>query len=441
MEKVDTLINARWVIPVAPDCVPRELHSVAIHHGRIVALLSSDEAGARFEARETLDRPQHALLPGFVNSHTHSPMSLLRGLADDLPLMDWLKQHIWPVEKRWVGPEFIADGSELAMAEMLRGGTTCFNDMYFFPDVTARTAARFGMRASIGLIVLDSPSAWAETAAEYLHKGLALNDEYRGHPLVSAAFAPHAPYTVGDETLIKVRGLADELELPIHTHLHETADEISASLEAFGERPLDRFARLGLLTPLLQAVHMTQLTDAEIELAAGTGLSVVHAPESNMKLASGACPVTRLAEAGINVALGTDGAASNNDLDMLGEMRTASLLAKHVAGSARALDAASALRMATLNGAVALGLGDVTGSLEAGKWADVACIDLSPANTQPVYDPVAQIVYAANRSQVSDVWVGGRQLLADRRLTRIDEDDLLARARAWGERIASGEGA
>jgi len=439
MEKVDILINARWVIPVAPDCVPRERYSVAIHHGRIVAVLPSAEAGIRFEARETLDRPQHALLPGFINSHTHSSMSLLRGLADDLPLMEWLRQHIWPVEKRWVGPEFIADGSELAMAEMLRGGTTCFNDMYFFPDVTARTAARLGMRASIGLIVLDFPSAWAETAAEYLHKGLALNDEYRGHPLVSAAFAPHAPYTVGDETLIKVRGLADELELPIHTHLHETADEMSASMEAFGERPLARFARLGLLTPLLQAVHMTQLTDAEIELAAGTGLNVVHAPESNMKLASGACPVTRLTEAGINVALGTDGAASNNDLDMLGEMRTASLLAKHVAGSARALDAASTLRMATLNGAVALGLGDVTGSLEAGKWADIACIDLAPANTQPVYDPVAQIVYAANRDQVTDVWVGGRQLLADRRLTRIDLDDLLVRTRAWGERIASGE--
>ena len=437
MEKVDTLINARWVIPVTPDCAPREDHSIAVHHGRIVALLPAAEAAARYQARETLERPDHALLPGFVNSHTHSPMSLLRGLADDLPLMEWLRRHIWPVEQRWVGPEFVADGSELAIAEMLRGGTTCFNDMYFFPDVTARTAARLGMRAAIGLIVLDSPSAWAETAAEYLHKGLALNDEYREHPLISTAFAPHAPYTVGDEALIKVRQLSDELELPIHTHLHETADEVRASEASCGERPLARFARLGLLTPLLQAVHMTQLDDADIDLVARTGINVIHAPESNMKLASGACPVARLTEAGVNVALGTDSAASNNDQDMLGEMRSASLLAKHVAGSAQAMDAASTLRMATINGANALGLGDAIGSLEPGKWADIACIDLARLNTQPVYDPVAQIVYAANRDQVTDVWVGGRQLLAEGRLTRIDVDDLLARARAWGPRITS----
>lgn len=437
MEKVDTLINARWVIPVTPDCAPREDHSIAVHHGRIVALLPAAEAAARYQARETLERPDHALLPGFVNSHTHSPMSLLRGLADDLPLMEWLKRHIWPVEQRWVGPEFVADGSELAIAEMLRGGTTCFNDMYFFPDVTARTAARLGMRAAVGLIVLDSPSAWAETAAEYLHKGLALNDEYREHPLISTAFAPHAPYTVGDEALIKVRQLSDELELPIHTHLHETAEEVRASEESYGERPLARFARLGLLTPLLQAVHMTQLDDADIDLVARTGINVVHAPESNMKLASGACQVARLTEAGVNVALGTDSAASNNDLDMLGEMRSASLLAKHVAGSAQAMDAASTLRMATINGANALGLDEAIGSLEPGKWADIACIDLARLNTQPVYDPVAQIVYAADRNQVTDVWVGGRQLLAEGRLTRIDADDLLARARAWGPRITS----
>jgi 5-methylthioadenosine/S-adenosylhomocysteine deaminase len=439
MEKVDTLINARWVIPVAPDCVPREHYSLVVHHGRIVAMLPGAEAAARYEARDVIDRSEHALIPGLVNSHTHAAMSLLRGLADDLPLMEWLKLHIWPVEKQWVGPEFVADGSELAIAEMLRGGTTCFNDMYFFPDVTARTAARLGIRACVGLIVLDHPSAWADSAAEYLSKGLALADEYKGHPLISNAFAPHAPYTVGDETLVKVRKLSDELELPIHTHLHETADEILASIKACGERPLDRFARLGLMTPLLQAVHMTQLDESEIHAAARAGISVVHAPQSNMKLASGACPVDSLLAAGVNVSLGTDGAASNNDLDMLSEMHTASLLAKHTAGNAQALDAASSLRMATLNGAIALGLGEVTGSLEAGKWADIACIDLSPFNTQPVYDPVAQIVYAANRDQVTDVWVGGRQLLSGGRLTRIDTDNLLARAAAWGRRIGHGE--
>ncbi|MGB5591989.1 MAG: TRZ/ATZ family hydrolase [Gammaproteobacteria bacterium] len=439
MEKVDTLINARWVIPVAPDCVPREHCSLVLHHGRILDLLPETEARARYDAREIIERPTHALIPGLVNSHTHAAMSLLRGLADDLPLMEWLKNHIWPVERQWVGPEFVADGSELAIAEMLRGGTTCFNDMYFFPDVTARTAARLGIRACVGLIVLDHPSAWAESAAEYLSKGLVLADEYKGHPLISCAFAPHAPYTVGDETLVKVRKLSDELELPIHTHLHETADEIKSSVSAFGERPLARFARLGLMTPLLQAVHMTQLYEAEIQAAARAGINVVHAPQSNMKLASGACPVESLLAAGINVSLGTDGAASNNDLDMLSEMHTASLLAKHVAANAQALDAPASLRMATLNGAEALGLGEVTGSLEAGKWADITCIDLAPLNTQPVYDPVAQIVYSANRDQVSDVWVGGRQQLSGGRLTRIDTDDLAARAAAWGKRIGSGE--
>jgi 5-methylthioadenosine/S-adenosylhomocysteine deaminase len=439
MEKVDILINARWVIPVEPDVRARDHWSVAIHHGRVVDVLPTARALERYAADKCFERPRHALLPGLINAHTHAAMSLMRGIADDLPLMDWLKDHIWPAERRWVSAEMVADGTELAVAEMLRSGTTCFNDMYFFPEVSARIAARLGIRASIGMIVLDAPNAWAETAAECLAKGLELRDEYRDHPLISTTFAPHAPYTVSDESLVKIRRLSDELDVPIHTHLHETDDEITHSVAQHGERPLARFARLGMLTPLLEAVHMTHLDESELAGIAGSGLSVVHAPESNMKLASGACPVVRLLDAGVNVALGTDGAASNNDLDMIGEMRSAALLAKHVTGSAAALGAGEVLRMATLNGATALGLQEQTGSLTAGKWADMFCIDLARIATQPIYDTVSQIVYAATREQVTDTWIAGRHLLADGVLTAVDEADLIRRAGDWQARITAAQ--
>jgi len=439
MEKVDSLINARWVIPVAPDCHALDHYSVAIRGGRIVGLAPTSEASSTFEAAEVIDRPSHALLPGFVNAHTHAAMSLLRGIADDLPLMDWLRGHIWPAESRWVSGEFVADGTELAIAEMIRSGTTCFSDMYFFPDVVARTAARLGMRVCVGLIVLDTASAWGGSADEYIAKGLGLRDEYKAHPLVSAAFAPHAPYTVSDQSLTRIRKLSDELDLPVHLHLHETADEVADSLAEHGARPIERLRRLGLLSPLLVAVHMTQLEDADIEEIAAAGSSVVHCPESNLKLVSGTCPTARLIETGINVALGTDGAASNNDLDMIGEMRTAVLIGKLAAGSAAALTARDAIRMATLNGARALGLGDEIGSVTPGKWADVICIDLDRVSTRPVYDPVSQIVYSASREQVSDVWIGGARLLRDGVFSRLDETELLACARGWQKRISGNE--
>ena len=366
-------------------------------------------------------------------------MALLRGLADDIALMEWLQEHIWPAEQRWMSAEFVEHGTELAMAEMLRGGTTTFNDMYFFPEVVARSAARIGMRACVGMILIKFPTVWASDMADYLRKGLALRDEYKGHPLVSTAFAPHAPYTVDDDYLVKIRKLADELEVPVHTHLHETADEVLGAVVDGGERPLARLDRLGLVSPMLMAVHMTQLEDAEIERLAAVGASVVHCPESNLKLASGFCPVARLIDAGVNVCLGTDGAASNNDLDMLGEMRTAALLAKGVAGRADALPAAQVLAMATLNGARALGLAEETGSIEAGKWADLCCVDLAQPATWPVYDPVAQLVYAAGRDQVSDVWVAGRRMVAEGRLTRLDPAASMRHAEDWRSRIAGAE--
>jgi 5-methylthioadenosine/S-adenosylhomocysteine deaminase len=435
MQAIDTLLKARWVVPVEPEGVVLDDHAVAIAAGRIQALLPAGEAVSRYQATETIELPDHALLPGLINAHTHAGMNLMRGLADDLPLMEWLQGHIWPAEQRWVSEEYVQDAVQLAVAEMLRGGTTCFNDMYFFPEVTAHTAAGCGVRACVGLIVLDFPTVYANHAEEYISKGLAVYDAYKGEALISTALAPHAPYTVSDEPLKRVRTYSDELDLPVHMHVHETAEEIRFSLDRFGLRPLERLQILGLVSPALLAVHMTQLEDHEIERLAGAGAHVLHCPESNLKLASGFCPVTRLLEAGVNVALGTDGAASNNDLDMFGEMRSAALLAKGVSGNATAVPAHTALRMATLNGARALGLACETGSLEAGKCADLIAVDLDRIETLPLYDPVSQLVYATGREQVTDVWIAGRRVLKTRRLTTLDEDTLRHKVHDWNRRI------
>ena len=432
---VDTLLHARWVIPVEPDDRVLEHHAVAVADGRIVAILPTAEARDRITADEVVELEHHALLPGLVNAHTHTAMTLFRGLADDLPLMSWLQEHIWPAEQKWVHEEFVADGSRLAVAEMLRGGTTCFNDMYFFPDVTARVAAQAGIRAVVGLIVIDFPSAWADGVDGYFAKAIEVHDQYRNHPLVRTAFAPHAPYSVSDGPLQRVRKLADELELPIHIHLHETAAEVEQGLADSGQRPIARLDALGLISPALVAVHMTQLEDAEIEGMAAGGAHVVHCPESNLKLASGFCPVQRLLDAGVNVALGTDGAASNNDLDMWSELRTAALLAKGVAGSASAVPAYQALRMATLNGARALGLADEIGSLLPGKSADLVAVDLGRPETSPVYHPISQLVYALGRDQVSDVWVAGMPVVRHGALTTLSAERVAADAAAWAERV------
>lgn len=437
MTPIDTLVHARWVVPVEPADTVLENHAVAIAGGRIADVLPSAAAEQRYQAREIVHLPDHALIPGLINAHTHAAMSLLRGIADDLPLMTWLQEHVWPAESRWVGTAFVRDGVRLAAAEMLRGGTTCFNDMYFFPDATAEVASQIGIRASIGMIVIDFPSAWGSGPAEYLAKGEQVRDDFKGDPLLSFAFAPHAPYTVSDQWLATLRTHADELEVPIHMHVHETRGEIADSLDKYGKRPLARLDELGLVSPALAAVHMTQLQDDEIERIARQGASVVHCPQSNLKLASGFCPAARLAAAGVNMALGTDGAASNNDLDMLAEMQTAALLAKGVAGDATAIPAHVALKMATLGGARALGLGDVAGSLTAGKAADMVALDMSAPETQPMYDVISQIVYAASRAQVSDVWVAGQRKLQNRRLADLDITALRENTQAWRERIAA----
>ena len=437
-QTVDLLIEARWVVPVVPHGVVLTDHTVAVDGGRIVGITPQDQARRTYAPRERVSLTEHALIPGLVNAHTHNPMTLLRGLADDLPLMTWLREHIWPAEAKVIGPEFVRDGVELAIAEMLRGGTTCCNENYFFPDVAAATYKRHGFRARAGLPVIEFPTAWAQSRDAYFDRALAVHDAWRDDPLVATAFAPHAPYTVSDASFERIRMLSDQLDIPVHLHLHETAQEIEDSKREHGLRPLQRLQRLGLVNDRLIAVHMTQLTDAEIALCAESGVAVVHCPESNLKLASGFCPAEKLRRAGVTLAIGTDGCASNNDLDMLGEMRTAALLAKGVAGDASALDAASALHAATLGGARAMGFDDRIGSIEAGKRADFAAVRLDALETQPLYQVISQLVYAAGRAQVSDVWVDGRRLLAQRELTAIDVSALREKTRAWRERIAAG---
>jgi 5-methylthioadenosine/S-adenosylhomocysteine deaminase len=364
-------------------------------------------------------------------------MTLLRGVADDLPLMQWLQGHIWPLEAQLIAPDFVADGITLAIAEMLRGGTTCCNENYFFPDVQAATYRRHGFRARVGLPVIDFPTAWAGSDDEYFDKAGEVHDQWRGDPLVAMAFAPHAPYTVNDANFERIRMLSDQLDVPVHLHLHETAQEVEQSQQKHGQRPLARIDRLGLLNDRLIAVHMTQLTDAEIALCAQRGASVVHCPESNLKLASGFCRVADLSRAGVNVAIGTDGCASNNDLDMFGETRTAALLAKAVAQDAAAFDAATALRAATLGGAKALGFDHLVGSIEPGKQADLIVVDMSPLETQPLHHVASQLVYATGRQQVRDAWIAGRAKLRDRALVDMDEAAIVASARQWRERIAA----
>ena len=434
-ETCDLLIEAGFVVPVEPHGVVLEDHAVAVSGGRIVAVLPASEARARFDAAEIVSRPEAAVIPGLVNAHAHNPMTLLRGAADDLPLKVWLQQHIWPIEAAVIGPEFVADGVTLAIAEMLRGGTTCCNENYFFPDVQAATYKRYGFRARVGLPVIDFPTAWAKSDDEYFDRAGEVHDQWRDDALIATAFAPHAPYTVSDANFEHIRMLADQLDLPVHLHLHETAQEVEQSQQKHGQRPIARLDRLGLINDRLIAVHMTQLTEAEIHLCAERGVSVVHCPESNLKLASGFCPACALQRAGVNLAIGTDGAASNNDLDMFGETRTAAILAKAVADDAAGFDAFSALRAATLGGAKAMGFDHLVGSIEPGKQADLVCVDLSALETQPLHHVVSQLIYATGRHQVSDVWIAGKPKLAKRELVDMDLVGILANARQWQARI------
>ena len=435
---VDLLIEARWIIPVEPSDTTLEHHSVAVHNGRIVAVLPSAEARLRYTAAETVSLPDHILTPGLINLHCHAAMTLMRGLADDLPLMRWLQEAIWPAENRHVSAAFVRDGTLLAAAEMIRGGITTCSDMYFHPEAAAEAFAAAGMRAVVGAVALEFPTSYASDPDDYLRKGLAARDRWQGHPLLGFSIAPHAPYTVSDESFRHVQTLADELELPIHVHIHETAQEIADSLAAHGCRPLARLARLGVLGSNLIGVHAVHVDEPDIELLARHGCSVAHCPTSNMKLASGIAPVPRLLAAGIPVGLGTDGAASNNRLDLLQEMRHAALLAKVGSLDATAVPAHAALRMATLDGARALGMDDRIGSIEIGKCADLCALELSAPQCRPCFDPVSHLVYVCGRENVSHVWIGG-ETRVDKGipLLHINDTELLRLVSMWQTRLGN----
>ncbi len=434
---VALLLKPGWIIPIEPSGVVLDAHALVVDRGVIVDLLPTAVAVQRYRAREVLELPGQVLLPGLINVHTHAAMTLLRGYADDLPLMRWLEERIWPAEARHADAAFVEAGTLLACAEMLRGGVTCFNDMYFFPEAAAAAARRAGIRAALGLVVIEFPTAYAKHAAEYLAKGQAFAATLCGEPLLSACWAPHAPYTVSDASFEAIRGLAEASKLPIHLHVHETQDEIQVSLKAHGVRPLERLARLGIVSPQLIAVHAVHLLAEEIALLAEAGAHVAHCPTSNLKLGSGIAPIANLLRAGSNVGLGTDGAASNNRLDVFHEMRHAALLAKGASGDATAMSAHAVLRAATLSAAEALGLAANVGSLMPGKAADLCSIGMDDWLLGPCFDPASHVVYVAGREQVRHVWVAGNQRVKDGKLVDIPDGTLLEIIDLWHNRLKS----
>lgn len=430
---VDCIVSAKWILPIVPAGKVFQDCSLVIHQGRIESIYPTAGVLHEYSAHQHIELPHHVLMPGLVNGHTRAAMSLLRGYADDLPLTRRLKDFIWPVEKRWADADFVRDGAQLAMAEMLQTGTTCFSDMYLFPEATAAAVHQAGMRAQITFPVTGTPNNWARDADDCLHKGLMLCDNYRSHSRIHIGFGPN--HTLSDASLKHIAMLAEELQAPVQIHLHETAAEVIQAVDATGIRPIDRLLDLGLLMPLTQCVHMTRLSDADLDLLQQSGASVIHCPESNLKLASGICPVQHLLERGIKVALGTDGSASNNDLDMFGEITTAALIGKVAARDAAALPAWQVLHMATLGGAQVLGLEAQIGSLETGKAADIIAVQLDEMDTAPMYSLASNLVYHNRRNRVTHAWVDGKPLMQDGKLTTLNVTELRNRALRWQAQI------
>ena len=433
--KIDLLLNCKWIIPIVPENQTLTDCAIAIHNGKIIGLLPQAEAARKFSAGKVQDLDHHIVMPGLVNSHGHAAMSLLRGYADDLALRSWLENHIWPAEAKFLSEEFVRDGTRLSIAEMIRSGTTCFADMYFFDEAIATEVRNSGVRSQISFTVLDFPTPYGKNADDYIHKGLALRDNCKDQPLIKIACAPHAPYSVSDRALSILATYANELDMAIHIHCHESASEITESLQAYDSRPIERLEKLGLLLPQTQLVHMTQITEDDIGLVRDHNCHIMHCPQSNLKLANGFCPVVKFIENEVNVALGTDSAASNNTLDLFSEIKSASLLAKAVSGDAASLDAHAALRMATINGAKALAWDNEIGSLELGKQADIIAVKIDSISQQPLYNPASQLVYTNSGSQVSHSWVAGKMLLENRKLCTINERSLIQTTEQWRKKI------
>ncbi len=432
---VDQILYAGTLIPVIPENCYWTHQAIAIHDGKICAIGSKDSIDRQYHSDNTTALDNHIVMPGLVNCHNHAAMSLFRGYSDDLPLKEWLEQAIWPAEAKHVSPEFVYEGTELAIAEMIKSGTTCFSDMYFFPDEAARCAHKAGIRCQITFPVLEFPTPWAQSVDEYISKGLAFYDDYRAHPLIQPAFGPHAPYTVSDDTFARIASLAAEMQAQIQIHLHETEGEVQAGIDQHKKRPIERLNDLGILGPMTQCVHMTALSDEDISLVRHTGASIIHCPESNLKLASGFSPIHKCLREGINVALGTDGCASNNNQDLFGEMHTAALLAKAVSGDASALKAHEAIAMATINGAKALGLESEIGSIEVGKSADIIAIELDSIDHQPLFNPISLLTYTHNGHRVTHSWVNGRPLMIEKTLCTVSRESIYKNAKQWRKKI------
>jgi len=435
MEEIDTLLSASWVLPIIPRRKIFENYSVAIDNGIIIDLLPTKKALKKYQANTSLNLNNQVLMPGLINAHTHASMNLFRSLADDLPLLDWLQNYIWPVEKKFINADTVKAGVQLAMAEMIRGGTTYFNDMYFFPLDAAEVIIKTGMRATGSLVLMNVPTKWAKNEKDYLKK---IKTVYKQHPnsdLINWILMPHAPFTCSDESLREIKRLSDELNLTVHSHAHETLNDIALDVKKYHCRPLERFFRADLLNDKLSLAHVVHLTQYEMHLLKDNNVNVIHCPESNMKLGNGIANMARLAKMGINVALGTDGAASNNDLDMFGEMRSAALIAKGVTQNPTVFSDFEVLEMATINGAKAVGLENVIGSIEKGKSADIIAVDLSHYFTQPIYNPASLLVYAANRLQVSHVWVKGNLLLQEEKFKTLDIEKVLADVNQYAIKI------
>ena len=431
--QADLRIDARWVLPLGDNNEVFENYSVYITDGRIVGLQPQSELGP--EVKEHIKLEEHVLLPGYINAHGHAAMSLFRGLADDRPLMTWLQDHIWPAEAQWVSGDFVYQGTQLAIAEMLRCGTTTFADMYFYSGDSIEAAIDAGIRTVSLTPVLDFPTNFAQNADEYIRKTLDVHSKYRHQPLAHVGIGPHAPYTVSDEPLKEIATTASQLQMPVQIHLHETGFEVSQSIEERGMRPTQRLAELGFLNESVSCVHMTQIDEIDIDILRQTGASVVHCPESNLKLASGFCPVGTLLNEGVNVGIGTDGAASNNDLNIQGEMKTAAMLAKAVANDAASLPAMAALKMATIGSARALGIDELTGSIELNKYADLQAVRMSELTQSPMYDPASQLVYTDSSRYTEYVWVAGKARLSKGELTSIDTSQILENTRLWQSKI------
>lgn len=424
MQACDTLISASWCIAVEPSTRPLANYSVAIQGGRIVDLLPSIQAREKYRPNLAIERPGHVLLPGLINTHTRAAPSLFRGLGDTFDTDVWLSE------------EMVRDGTELAIAEMLRGGITCFGDSFYFANVVAETAIAAHMRASVGMAVADVPSPWAENAAEYLAKGADLvHDRFAGHPLLATHFALLDAARLTDETLRETRIMADQLNAPVHASLHREAADIQASLDGFGQRPLERLRKAGLINTNMLGTHGVFLDNEELAYLAREGVAIAICPRADAGVEETRGIAQRLLGTALTVAIGTDSPLRSHTLDLFAEMRSAFCTTPSDGDEARSL-AATALRAVTISAAQALQVADQVGSIEIGKQADLCCVDLEAFNSQPIHAPLVQLVYTVQREQVSDAWVAGRQLLDDGRLTNIDQEDLLLRCKEWQRRIS-----